>query len=310
MPLRIVFMGTPEFAVPSLKALVDAGYHVVGVITATDKLGGRGKNKLIESAVKKYAKSMDITVLQPPKLKNPEFIAELTALKADIQIVVAFRMLPEIVWNMPKMGTLNLHGSLLPKYRGAAPINWAIINGDKETGVSTFLLKHQIDTGDILLQKKLTINENDTAGDIHDRMMILGAETVLETVKGLESGSLQSMPQDYSQVSQAPKIFQETCQIDFTQSAQKVHDFIRGLSPYPAAWTKLDGKVLKILKTTIADRSGNVGEIHTDNRKTLEITCSDHGIKVHQLQMAGKKRMGTASFLNGYKIDAKEVQSS
>jgi len=310
MALRIVFMGTPEFAVPSLRALVEANYHVVGVITATDKMGGRGKDKLIESAVKKYAASQHIPILQPGNLKNADFIQMLATLKADLQVVVAFRMLPEIVWSMPRLGTLNLHGSLLPKYRGAAPINWAIIDGASETGVTTFLLKHAIDTGDILLQHKMPIHHSDTAGDVHDRMMELGAQTILETVEGLENRTLKSFAQDDTQASKAPKIFHETCRIDFNRPATDVYNFVRGLSPYPAAWTRMDGKSLKILKASISTRRGIPGQILTDNKKYLEIACAQYGaLAIMRLQQEGKKRMNTVDFLNGYQIEATEVET-
>ncbi len=307
MALRIVFMGTPDFAVPSLKALVEGGYHVVGVITATDKMGGRGKGKLIESAVKKYAVSKNIKVLQPTNLKNNDFVKSLAALQADLQIVVAFRMLPEVVWNMPPMGTLNLHGSLLPKYRGAAPINWAIINGDNETGVTTFLLKHEIDTGDILIQHAMPILKDDTAGDVHDRMMELGARTILETVKGLDDGSLKSTAQDHLLASKAPKIFRETCQIDFDLPVREVYNFVRGLSPYPAAWTIVDGKSLKILTARKSTRGGRPGQIFTDNKKYLEIACAEGSLELHVLQQEGKRRMKVVDFLNGYQVMAKSV---
>ena len=308
MALRIVFMGTPDFAVPSLQVLYEAGYDIVGVITATDKLGGRGKNKLIESAVKKYAMLHGIKVLQPRNLKAPEFIEELRSLKADLQVVVAFRMLPVVVWDMPPMGTLNLHGSLLPKYRGAAPINWAIIKGEKETGVTTFLLKHEIDTGDLLLQRSMEIGPDDTAGDVHDRMMQLGAEVVLETVRGLENASLKAIPQPKSGVTKAPKIFTETCEIDFHQPAQKVHDFVRGLSPYPAAWTIIDQKKVKILRSRIGiDSNLAPGQINVKDR-SLMIGTKDQNMVVLELQMEGRKRMETSAFLNGYEIESTIVE--
>ncbi|MEL6867522.1 MAG: methionyl-tRNA formyltransferase, partial [Bacteroidota bacterium] len=223
--MRIVFMGTPDFAVPSLKILVENGFNVVGVITATDKLGGRGKKKVIESAVKRYAVAQNIPVLQPKNLKAPEFVEELRALKADLQVVVAFRMLPVVVWDMPPIGTINLHGSLLPKYRGAAPINWAVIKGEQETGVTTFFLKHAIDTGDILLQERMPIGESETAGEVHDRMMHLGAEVVLKSVKAIENGDYQLMAQDDAKVTKAPKIFRETCQVQFDQNTKIVNYF-------------------------------------------------------------------------------------
>jgi len=220
--MKIIFMGTPEFAVPSLDILVKNGYDVVAVITSTDKYGGRGGKKLIESAVKKYAVSQNIPVLQPKNLKSLEFIEELKSYEADLQLVVAFRMLPVVVWDMPKLGTYNLHGSLLPRYRGAAPINWAVINGDKYTGVTTFKLKHAIDTGDLMHQEKIAITEDDTAGSVHDKMMDLGANLILKTVKSIESGDYETFPQDESQVSKAPKIFHDTCEIDFSKTADLV----------------------------------------------------------------------------------------
>lgn len=297
-------MGTPEFAVPSLDILVRNGYEVAGVITATDKYGGRGKKQLIESAVKKYAVAKGIRVLQPKNLKEPEFVEELRSLNANLQVVVAFRMLPEVVWNMPELGTFNLHGSLLPKYRGAAPINWAVINGDKETGVTSFFLKHEIDTGDMIFQEKMPIHDNDTAGDVHDRMMQLGAQVVLKTVRAIESGNYQLQKQDDSLASKAPKIFHETCEINFHQPTQKVHDFIRGLSPYPAAWTTLDGQELKILKTTklMEKHSMEPGLFVSDNKKELKVSTKDGFVKVHKLQMQGRKRMNVVDFLNGYEF--------
>ncbi len=297
-------MGTPEFAVPSLDILIQNGYEVVGVVTATDKLGGRGNKQLLQSAVKQYAVEKGLNILQPEKLKNPEFIEELSILKADLQIVVAFRMLPEIIWAMPPKGTFNLHGSLLPKYRGAAPINWAIINGDTETGVTTFFIQHQIDTGDLILQEKIPIGENETAGEVHDRLMQLGAETVLKTVQLIESQNIKLQKQNDSEVSHAPKLFHETCEIDFNQPTQKVHDFIRGLSPYPAAWTTLDGLELKILKTTkqVAPHEFEPGKFISDNKKSLKISTLDGFIEVQELQLQGKRRMDIISFLNGNKI--------
>lgn len=304
MSLRIVFMGTPDFAVPSLDILVKNGYNVVGVVTATDKRGGRGKKKLIESAVKKYAVANDIPVLQPSNLKKAEFVDELRALKADLQIVVAFRMLPEVVWAMPPMGTFNLHGSLLPKYRGAAPINWAVINGEKVTGVTTFFIQHKIDTGDILFQDTIPIGEDETTGEVHDRMMILGAHTVLKTVQAIEDKNYVLKKQDDSQASKAPKIFHETCEINFDQIVQKVHDFIRGMSPYPAAWTMMDGWTLKILKSKKITETHNFspGSFHSDNKSYLRIACQDGFIDVLELQMQGRKRMEITAFLNGYSI--------
>jgi methionyl-tRNA formyltransferase len=258
--LRIVFMGTPEFAVASLEALVKAKCNIVGVITAPDKQAGRGM-KMTESAVKKYAVRHHLKVLQPEKLKNIEFLEELRSLNADLQIVVAFRMLPESVWNMPPLGTINLHGSLLPQYRGAAPINWAVINGEKETGVTTFKLKHEIDTGDILMQESFPIDENETAGDVHDKMKEIGARVLVETVKGIADGTLVESPQttvdgqqssvvssQSSSLKHAPKIFTETCNIDWRRSIDEIHNLIRGLSPFPCAFTELGDKTIKIFR--------------------------------------------------------------
>jgi len=297
-------MGTPDFAVSSLEKLHKAGYNIVGVITATDKYGGRGNKKLIESPVKKYAEAHDIPVLQPKNLKAPEFVASLRALDADIQVVVAFRMLPEIVWNMPPMGTMNLHGSLLPKYRGAAPINWAVINGEKETGVTTFFLKHEIDTGDMLYQAKMDIGENETAGEVHDRMKELGAEVILKSIQAVDSEEIVLLEQDETLVSKAPKIFTETCEIDFNQSTEAVHNFIRGLSPYPTAWTMFQDKKLKIFKTEkdYEEKPEKAGKMLSDNKHFFKIATNDGFVKVLELQLQGKKRMDIKSFLNGYSI--------
>lgn len=302
MSLRIVFMGTPEFAVPSLRILVENDYAVVGVVTATDKLGGRGKKQLLESAVKKYAVAQGIPVLQPTKLKSSDFLDALHQLNANLFVVVAFRMLPEAAWAMPEYGTFNLHGSLLPKYRGAAPINWAIIEGEKETGVTSFFIKQEIDTGDLIFQEKMAIGENETAGEVHDRMMELGARVVLKTVQAIEKGGYTLQKQDDKQATKAPKIFHETCEIDFNQPTQKVHDFIRGLSPYPAAWTAIDGKELKILRAVkeIAGHSHKPGTILTDNKDWLKIATPDGFVHVLELQMEGRRRMSVADFLNGY----------
>jgi len=295
-------MGTPDFAVPSLKVLVENGFNVVGVVTATDKYGGRGKKQLLESPVKKYAVEQNIPVLQPKNLKSPEFQEELRALNANLQVVVAFRMLPEAVWDMPTHGTFNLHGSLLPRYRGAAPINWAVINGDRETGVTTFFIRHEIDTGDVLFQEKMPIGPNETAGEVHDRMMMLGAETVLKTVKAIESGDYSLQKQDDAQATKAPKIFRETCEIDFGQPVETVHNFVRGLSPYPAAWTTLDGKQLKILRTRYekADIDVLPGTFKSDNKSWIKIAAPDGWLVVEELQLQGRKRMKTNDFLNGF----------
>lgn len=304
MGLKIIFLGTPEFAVPSLKILLENGYEVVGVITATDKLGGRGKKKLIQSAVKKYAIEQDLKVLQPKNLRDPEFVEEVRTLGADLQVVVAFRMLPRAIWAMPRLGTMNLHGSLLPKYRGAAPINWAVIKGEKETGVTTFLLKQKIDTGDILQQKSLPIGENETTGEVYNRMMEMGAGVLLESVQSLESGKYTPLPQNDAVATKAPKIFHETCEIDFIQPTQKVHDFIRGLSPYPTAWTVLAEKKLKVFRTKkeLIDHDNEPGKFFSDNKNYLKVSTIGGYILLEELQLAGKKRMDVKAFLNGYKL--------
>jgi len=308
--IRIVFMGTPEFAVASLARLVDAGCNIVGVVTAPDKPAGRGM-ELQQSAVKKYASEKGLTILQPEKLKSPEFIASLQSLKADLQVVVAFRMLPEIVWNMPPMGTVNVHGSLLPQYRGAAPINWAIINGETFTGVTTFKLKHDIDTGDILLQEKIEISEYETAGELHDKMKENGAGLLLKTIMGIAKGNLIEVPQHQtSNIKQqtllhAPKIFTETCHINWNKSAMEIFNLIRGLSPYPAAFTELENKKLKIFKAEkiITNHQAKAGSFETDGKNFLRFACIDGFINITELQLEGKKKMNTADFLRGYRFN-------
>jgi len=297
-------MGTPDFAVPSLDALYQNGYNIVGVITATDKKGGRGGKQLIQSAVKKYAVEKELKVLQPKNLKAPEFIEELKSLEADLQIVVAFRMLPIVVWDMPKFGTMNLHGSLLPAYRGAAPIHWAVINGEKETGVTTFFLKHEIDTGDILMQEKFPIQSDDTTGNVHDKMMELGANVILKSVKKIESGNYKLQPQDNSKVSKAPKIHSDTCEINFDQTTDKVYNFVRGMSPYPAAWTTLNGLNCKIYRATkgVDAPLQEPGTMSTDGKKFLRFFTLDGFIEVHELKLQGKRKMSIKDFLNGYKF--------
>jgi methionyl-tRNA formyltransferase len=304
--LRIVFMGTPDFAVASLDAICKAGYQVVGVITAPDRAAGRGM-KLTESAVKKYALENGLYILQPLKLKDPVFLNELRSLKADLQIVVAFRMLPELVWNMPPMGTVNLHGSLLPQYRGAAPINWAIINGEKETGVTSFKLKHEIDTGDILIQEKFPIGENESFGEVHDRMKIIGGEVLVKTIRGLTDGSLKEIPQSEMSTAvlkPAPKIFTDHCRIDWIKSVYEVHNLIRGLSPVPGAFTSLQGKILKIFRSSIEDKTpvDVAGSISTDGKTYLKFACRDGYILINELQLEGKKKMLIEDFLRGNKI--------
>lgn len=310
--LRIVFMGTPGFAVASLKKLVENGYNVVGVITAPDKPAGRGK-KLTESEVKKYAAEKGLKILQPEKLKNPEFLEELKSLQADLQVVVAFRMLPEVVWNMPRLGTFNLHASLLPQYRGAAPLNWAIINGETKTGVTTFLLDHEIDTGKILFQHEIEIGENDTVGDIHDFLMETGAELVRQTVDALAEGNAKPVPQSElianDQIKHAPKIFKEDCKIDWSKNMQAVRNLIRGLSPYPAAWANLvhkeSGRTLpcKIFfaQPVISEETALPGTIDSDDETYLNVACGDGWLEITDLQLSGKKRMNTTDFLHGFR---------
>lgn len=308
--LRIVYMGTPEFAVASLDALVSGGYNVVGVVTMPDKPAGRGY-KVQFSAVKEYALAHNLPLLQPEKLKDEQFLEELKALKADLQIVVAFRMLPEVVWNMPPMGTFNLHGSLLPQYRGAAPINWAIINGEKETGVTTFFLQHEIDTGDLILQKKIAIHRTDNAETIHDQLMALGAQTVVETVDCILDGTAPKMPQpEVAELKMAPKIFKETCKINWNSDCESIYNFVRGLSPYPTAWSELmnDNREpipMKIYAVTTEQTSHTYthGTIITDGKKELKVACKDGFVIIQSLQLSGKKRMNSDEFLRGYKID-------
>ncbi len=306
--LRIVFMGTPEFAVASLAILVQNGYNIVGVITAPDKPSGRGM-KSNESAVKKYAVEHNLLVLQPEKLKDPLFLEELGSLKADLQVVVAFRMLPEIVWNAPPMGTINVHGSLLPRYRGAAPINWAIINGEKETGVTTFKLQHEIDTGNILLQQTIPIREDETAGELHDEMKEVGAQLLLKTVQGLADGSLHEVPQPTinhqpSTIPHAPKIFTDTCRIDWSKPADEIYNLVRGLAPYPTAFTYLQNKMLKIFSSRkeYSEHTIENGAVQTDGKTFLKFACRNGFIQVLDLQLEGKKRMKIEEFLRGYRI--------
>lgn len=310
--VRIVFMGTPDFAVASLKALVEGGYIIVGVITAPDKPAGRGR-QLSESAVKQYAVEQNLHVLQPEKLKNPEFLSELQSLKADLQIVVAFRMLPEVVWDMPPMGTFNLHGSLLPKYRGAAPLNWAVINGETETGVTTFLLSHEIDTGKVIFQERIPIGEDDTVGDIHDQLMDIGAGLVLKTVDALAEENVQAIDQGQmiesgAEVKHAPKIFKDDCKIDWTKDCESVRNLIRGLSPYPTAWTELFHPAkdeIITAKIFSAKRDADSmpampGTLLTDGKKHLKIACPDGWISILEIQLSGRKRMKIDELLRGF----------
>ena len=302
--MKIVFMGTPDFAVASFAALVDAGFEVVGVVTAADKPAGRGQ-KLQESAVKQYAVSKGITVLQPLKLKDPVFIDDLKNLGADLQVVVAFRMLPEVVWNMPSKGTINLHASLLPQYRGAAPINHAIINGEKESGVTTFFLKHEIDTGDIIFFEKVAIADDETAGELHDKLMNVGAGLLVKTVTAIAAGDYQEQPQPESdELKHAPKIFKDDCFIDWKQPVQAVFNRIRGLSPYPTAFTKLNDKTLKIFMAEPEDKEPGIaaGGFLTDGKSFLKFATKDGFIKLLDVQYEGKKRMGVEEFLRGVRL--------
>jgi methionyl-tRNA formyltransferase len=307
--LRVVFMGTPEFAVTSLDALASAGCNIVGVITAPDKPAGRGM-QLQQSAVKKYALEKKLQILQPEKLKSPPFINELRSLQADVQVVVAFRMLPEIVWDMPPFGTINVHASLLPQYRGAAPINWAIINGEKETGITTFKLQQEIDTGNILLQEKIAIRENETAGELHDELKTLGASVLVKTITGLAEESIKETPQLTTHNSQltikhAPKLNTETYKIDWNRSTNDIFNLIRGLSPFPTAFTYLDDKVFKIFfgkKEMIAHHHAD-GSTHTDGKTFLKFACADGFIHCTDIQLQGKKRMLIEDFLRGYKFN-------
>ncbi len=305
--LRIIFMGTPEFAVASLEALVENKFNVVAVITAPDKPQGRGQ-KLTASPVKECALKHNIPVLQPTNLKSPEFVEELKSYRANLQVVVAFRMLPEVVWAMPAIGTFNLHASLLPQYRGAAPINWAIINGEKETGVTTFFLKHEIDTGSIIFQEKEAIFEDDDVGSVYERLMNKGAKLVVKTVKAIEEGNYPSLPQNESQtIKHAPKIFKETCEVNWNQPSESVRNFVRGLSPYPAAWTTLNGKVFKLFKVKAETNRGlstvDCGQIDTDNKTFLKVKTQDGWISILEFQPEGKKRMMVEEFFRGNKIN-------
>jgi len=304
--LRIIFMGTPEFAVVSLDKLVNEGCNIVAVITAPDKPAGRGMEMQF-SAVKKYAVEKGLTVLQPEKLKQADFIEQLKSLKADLQIVVAFRMLPEMVWNMPPMGTLNLHGSLLPQYRGAAPINWAIINGEAYTGVTTFKLKHEIDTGDILLTEKIPLAENETAGTLHDKMKFVGADLLLKTVIELSENTIAETQQNHQEVlKNAPKIFTENCIVDWNKPAVEINQLIKGLSPYPAAFTHLNEKKLKIFAAEIELCDTSLiekGTHQSDEKSYLKFSCADGYLIIKDLQLEGKKRMPISDFLRGYRFN-------
>ena len=317
--LRIVFLGTPEFAVESLDALVSGGYNIVGVVTMPDKIGGRG-HKVIESPVKQYAVAHGLKLMQPANLKEPEFVEELRSLNADLQIVIAFRMLPEIVWSMPPMGTFNLHASLLPKYRGAAPINRAVMNGETETGVTTFFLKHEIDTGDIIQQVAVPIEIDDDVETVYDRLMHLGASLVLETVEAILAGTVKPIEQEKllttgEEPTPAPKIFKEDCRIDWTKTSWEVYNHIRGLSPYPAAWSAfVDAQgtecQFKVFKTSHPEKfqSSPVAPGTIEYTKhTIKIACADGFIEILSLQLAGKKRMSSDEFLRGFNLEDKKL---
>ena len=310
--LRIVYMGTPDFAVEALRCLVEGGYNVVGVITMPDKPAGRG-HKLQQSPVKQYALAHGLPLLQPEKLKDEAFLAQLRAWNADLQIVVAFRMLPEVVWAMPRLGTFNLHASLLPQYRGAAPINWAVINGDTETGVTTFFLKHEIDTGEVIRQERVPIADTDDAGTVHDRLMLLGGRVVTETVDAILAGTAASIPQEQMAASgslrPAPKIFKDTCRIDWSRSVKQVYDFVRGLSPYPAAWTELhqpgqEPVVLKVFETEKlpGHHDQPVGAVMTDGKTYLRVAAADGWVGIRSLQLPGKKRLHVDELLRGFRL--------
>ena len=309
--LKIVFLGTPDFAVESLDLLVKNGFNIVGVVTATDKPAGRG-HKMLPSAVKQYAVEHGLHLMQPERLKDESFIEELRSLNADLFIVIAFRMLPEVVWQMPQLGTFNLHASLLPKYRGAAPINWAVINGEKETGVTTFFLKHEIDTGDVIQQQSITIDENENVGSVHDRLMHLGAQLTLDTVNAILDGNVTSIPQSQFEgiePTPAPKIFRDTCHIDLTHNASEVHNLVRGLSPYPGAWIDIvltDGTILttKIFETAISNigiPTDLTGKVYSENGH-LYMGAADKAVEILSLQPAGKRRMNANEFLRGTRL--------
>lgn len=307
-------MGTPEFAVESLRRLVEGGYNVVGVVTMPDKPMGRHGSVLQASPVKQYAESKGLKVLQPVRLKDEGFVEELRSLRADLQIVVAFRMLPEVVWSMPPLGTFNLHASLLPQYRGAAPINWAVINGDTETGITTFFLQHEIDTGQIIQQVRVPIADTDNVGIVHDKLMMLGGQLVVETVDNILSGTVKAIPQEQfmkenEELRPAPKIFKDTCRMDWSKPLKQVYDFVRGLSPYPAAWTELvqpDGHrlVLKIYEAVKVPAMHALphGSVHTDGKTFFHVAVEGGYLSLLTLQLAGKKRMSVADFLRGYRL--------
>ncbi|GAB4034884.1 methionyl-tRNA formyltransferase [Spirosoma gilvum] len=304
-PLRIIFMGTPDFAVASLQRLLGAGYQVVAVVTAPDRPSGRGL-QLTSSPVKKAAEAANLPVLQPEKLRDPVFLEQLASYQADLQVVVAFRMLPEVVWAMPTIGTFNLHGSLLPQYRGAAPINWAVINGETETGVTTFFIEKEIDTGQMIFQDTEPIYPSDTAGTLHDRLMERGANLVLKTVKAIEAGDYPRTPQPTADdLKPAPKLSRESTEINWNQSAHTIRNFVRGLSPYPSAWTLINGKVFKLYDVAVANESpftAEPGQAYSDNKKTILVRAEDGWLRIESLQAEGKRRMTAEEFLRGNKL--------
>ena len=308
--MKIVFMGTPDFSVPTLALLLEKGYDVVGVITATDKWGGRGNKTLLESDVKKFAQSKGLNILQPKNLKSAKFQAELRALEADLFVIVAFRMLPEAVWSMPRYGSMNVHASLLPQYRGAAPIHWAVINGEAETGVTTFLLKHEIDTGDILYQAKTSIGPDETTGELYHRLKTLGAHLALKSVQAIEEGNFTGIPQEGTEATKAPKVFHQDAQINFDQPTDQVYNFVRGMTPYPTAWFYLQGekmKVFKAQKELVDAPSSTPGTIETDGKRQLKIATQDGFLHLLEVQPPKRKRMDIASFLNGNRLALERV---
>ena len=317
--LRIVYMGTPDFAVAPLRALVEGGYNVVAVITTPDKPSGRGL-KVNESAVKRYAMEVGLPIMQPEKLRDEQLVADFKALDADLGIVIAFRMLPESVWNMPRLGTFNLHASLLPQYRGAAPINWAIINGDKETGVTTFFLKHEIDTGDVIYRDVVAIDEEDNAGTLHDKLMLQGGDTVVRTVEAIVRGEAAAVEQSAMYENEcdlrpAPKIFRDTCRIDWTKNVGQVYDFVRGMSPYPAAWCELvdaEGKEVALKVYEVAKEpcahGKECGTLVTDGKSYVKVAVEGGYVSLVEVQLAGKKRMPVADLLRGFSIEGMNIR--
>lgn len=307
--MKIVFLGTPDFAVSTLDALLQSGHDVVGVITSPDRMGGRGMKQVIESDVKKYAVAHNLNIMQPTNLKSPKFVEELRSLNADIQFVVAFRMLPEIVWNMPRLGTYNLHGSLLPKYRGAAPINWAIMNGDEYTGVTTFKLKHKIDTGSIAYQERVDIARTDDFATVYNRMKVVGADLVLKTLDAIKENRLELQEQTESEVTEAPKIYHRDCALDYSRSVRDLYHYVRGLSPYPTAWTTFNDKKLKIYQTKYSyeRHTYQPGTYVSDGKKWLKLYVSDGFLDLTEIQAEGRKRMDVKTFLNGFNIKSSSL---